>query len=272
MTTNYAGTTWVITGASTGIGFGLSKKLLELGATVWMSSLTPANIAAAGEKLAAYGDRIHTEVLDVRDAVAVTAYVERVAAQGRIDYLVNNAGVALKAPFGTITEADWKYVMNTNLGGVINGTTAVYPVMVQQGGGTIINVGSVAGIAPLPYYQVYCASKYAIVGFSESLRYELAAQNIRVAVVCPGAVDTQIFKRGPDYIVDEHMPAPPEAISPERAAEEILDGLDKYPGIIPITDFARDIYQWNRSNPAKVDEMMRFMTLQAERAERDKAK
>lgn len=252
----FEGKICVVTGASTGIGFGLSKKLLEQGAHVWLSSRTPANIQAAQAQLAAFGDRAHFDVVDVRFAEQVTSYINRIAAQGRIDYLFNNAGVGYKGRFKDATPEMWEYVMSANLYGVINGTTAVVPVMLRQGGGHIVNTASVCGIAPLPYQSLYCASKYAVVGFSEALRYELADKNIRVTAVCPGAVDTMIFKRGIDYTIYNELKSPPESISPEQAAEEIFEGIKAGRGILPITDFARLVYENTHQDSASNDAEM----------------
>lgn len=253
---SFHGKTCVVTGASTGIGFGLSKRLLELGATVWLSSRTPANILAAKEKLAEYGDRAHFDQVDVRYADQVTSYISRIAEAGPIDYLFNNAGVGFKDRFQNVTQQNWDYVLSVNLYGVIHGVTAAVPIMIRQGGGNIINTASVAGMAALPYQSVYDASKYAVVGLSEALRYELADYNIGVWAVCPAAVDTMIFKRGPDYNIYDWLPTPPEAISPEQAANEILAGLETYNGILPITDLARQIYDEIHTSPDKLEETM----------------
>jgi len=134
---------------------------------------------------------------------------------------------------------------------------AAIPIMLEQGHGTIINVGSVCGLAPMPYQTLYDASKYAVVGLSEALRYEYEDKNIDVWVVCPAAVDTMIFKRDIDYVVHEELQAPAEAISIEEAAIEILEGMETYTGIIPIVDFAREVYEKRRTDPEWADTAMR---------------
>jgi len=255
----FKGKTCVVTGASTGIGFGLSKRLLEQGAHVWLSSRTPENVQAAQEKLKEFKGQAHFDVVDVRDAEQVANYIKRVATQGRIDYLFNNAGIGYKGRFIDATPKMWEDIMSCNLYGVVHGTTAVTPIMLQQGGGCIINIASVCGIVPLPYQSLYCASKYAVVGFSEALRYELADKNIRVMVVCPAAVDTMIFKRDMDYQIHEEIPSPPDAISPEQAADEIFEGIKADCGIHPITVFAKEVYQNIQKNPAGNDEVMKHI-------------
>ena len=253
----FKGKTAIVTGASTGIGFGLSKRLLECGAHVWLCSRTPANIRAAQVKLAEFKDRAHFDVIDVRDAKLVTNYINAIGKQGRIDFLFNNAGIGYKGRFPEATPKMWENVMSCNLYGVVNGTTAVVPIMLRQGGGHIINTSSVCGIAPLPYQTIYCASKYAVVGFSEALRYELVDKNILVTVVCPGPVDTMIFKRDTDYNIYYEIQSPPECISPEQAADEILTGVVAGCGILPITDFARQTFENISKNPEGNDEAMK---------------
>ena len=256
MNTSYEGKTCIVTGASTGIGFGLSRKLLALGANVWMSSRTPKNVAAAQEKLREFGNRAHFAVVDVRSAEQVASYINSIAEAGPIDYLFNNAGVGQKDRFTNVTPLVWESIMQPNLYGVVHGVTAAIPIMLRQGYGNIINVSSVCGIVPLPYQTVYAASKYAVVGFSEALRHEYADKNIRVWVVCPAAVDTMIFKRAIDYTIVDELQSPPESISPDQAATEILEGMETYTGILPITDFARYMYESIHTSPDKVDEAM----------------
>ena len=132
-----------------------------------------------------------------------------------------------------------------------------------------MNISSVCGIAPLPYQTIYCASKYAVVGFSEALRYELADKNILVSVVCPGAVDTMIFRRNIDYAIHDEFTAPPEAISPEQAADEILEGLKTGCGILPITDFARRVYENIQKDPIANDTIMKEMKRMVEESMAD---
>jgi len=262
----FEGKTCIITGASTGIGYGLSKRLLERGAIVWGCSRTPENVEKVRKEFKHYGDRAQFDVIDVRNDEQITNYIIGIAKKGPVDYLFNNAGVGFKGKFTETTMKMWDAVMSVNLYGVVYGTNAAVPIMLKQGYGHIINVASVCGIVPLPYQSIYDASKYAVVGFSESLRYELEEKNIRVSVVCPGPVDTMIFRRSVDYsIIDsEHLKSPPEAISPEKAADEIMEGIEANMGILPITDFAREAYENISKNPSTNDKMMRILRKEVE--------
>lgn len=248
--------TAIITGASTGIGLGLSRGLLERGAEVYMCSRTPKNIAAAAESLRQYGGRVHAQVVDVRDQDAVNAYIEYVGSRGPIDYIFCNAGVGYGQAFTVTKREDWNTVFDVNLFGVVNCVHAVVPLMIKQGYGHIVNIASVCGIVPLPYQTVYAASKYAVVGFGEDLRYEMSFHNIKVTTVCPGAVDTMIFYRSLDYKLHMELPKPPEAISIDQASDEILEGVEAGRNIVPVEDFARKMYHAIGTNPSEVEEAM----------------
>jgi short-subunit dehydrogenase len=258
----FNGKTAIITGASTGIGLGLSRGLLARGAEVYMSSRTPENIAAAAESLRQYGGRVHAQVLDVRDEDAVRKHIRYVGSRGSIDYIFCNAGVGFGQAFTATKREDWNTVFDVNLFGLVNCIHAVVPIMIKQGYGHIVNTASVCGIVPLPYQTVYAASKYAVVGFGEDLRYEMSFHNINVTTVCPGAVDTMIFYRSLDYTINTELPKPPEAISIDQAAKEILEGVEAGRNIVPVEDFARKMYRAIGTNPSDVDDMMWHMANQ----------
>jgi len=260
MSEPFQGKVCIITGSSSGIGLGLAKELLGRGAVVHMSGWRETNrenLRTTADLLKRYPGKAFSRELDVRDARAVAEYIADIAAGGPVDYMFSNAGVGLEMPFIGVDLAVWDKILGVDLYGVIHCVQAVVPLMLEQGHGHIVNTASVAGIVPLPYQAVYCAAKYAVVGFSESLRYELEPYNIKVTAVCPGAVATQIFQRGLDYTVHEELPMPEEAIGIDRAALEILEGVEAGRGILPVTDFARAMYENIRSDPARNDVVMR---------------
>jgi NADP-dependent 3-hydroxy acid dehydrogenase YdfG len=235
----------VITGAATGIGLGLGRKLLESGAAVYMSSRTPAHIAQAAAALGQYGESVHAQLLDVRDEKAVAEYIEYVAERGRVDYLFCNAGVGFGGPYEATTRQDWNTIFDVNVFGVVNCVQHMLPHFLKQGSGHIVITSSVAGITPLPYQTLYVASKHAVYGFARSLRYELEDKNIKVSVVCPGAVATNIFYRSLDYSLHFDLPlaVPPNAIGIDQAGAEILEGIRNGEGVIPLNEDARGLYR-----------------------------
>lgn len=240
----FGGKVAVVTGASTGIGLGLSRKLLESGAEVYMCSRTPAHIAEAAESLRQYGDKVHAQVLDVREEKAVADYMDYVAARGKIDYLFCNAGVGYGQPYCDVTKReDWNTIFDVNVFGVVNCVHYLLPHLVKQGSGHIVITASVAGLSPLPYQTIYVASKHAVYGFARCLKYELEEKNVKVAVVCPGAVATNIFYRGLDYALHFELPQPPNAIGIDQAGEEILAGIRNGQEVIPVNEDARCLYK-----------------------------
>ena len=261
----FGGKVAVVTGASTGIGLGLSRKLLESGAEVYMSSRTPVHMAEAAKSLSQYGERMHAQVLDVRDEKAVADYMDYVAARGQVDYLFCNAGVGFGQSYVDVTKReDWNTVFDVNVFGVVNCIHHLLPHLVKQGSGHIVIVSSVAGITPLPYQSIYVASKHAVYGFAQALRYELDDRNIEVSVVCPGAVATNIFYRSLDYSLHFEWPGPQGAISIDQAGDEILEGIRSGQQVIPVNEDARALYRAVRPrDPDYVETVMQVIKSRA---------
>lgn len=268
----FGGKVAVVTGASTGIGLGLSTKLLESGAEVYMSSRTPAHIAKAAQSLGHYRERVHTQVLDVREEKPVAEYMKYVAERGRVDYLFCNAGVGFGGPYEATTRQDWNTIFDVNVFGVVNCVSHMLPHLLKQGGGHIVITSSVAGITPLPYETLYVASKHAVYGFARSLRYELEGKNIKVSVVCPGAVATNIFYRALDYSLHFDLPVPPNTIGIDQAGAEILEGIRNGEGVIPLNEDARGLYRAIRTGDYNyVESVMQVIKQWAVDAKQDRA-
>lgn len=181
----------LITGASSGIGQAAAHLFAERGWRVAATMRNPADGAALGTP-----ERVKVLPLDVTDSASVEAAVAATLEHfGRIDALVNNAGYGLFGPFETATDAQIRRQFATNVEGIFTVTRAVLPAMRRQGSGTIINVASLGGLIALPFFSLYSATKYAVVGFTESLSFELAPLGIRAKVIAPGGVATDFAGR-----------------------------------------------------------------------------
>ena len=184
----------VVTGAGRGIGAAIARRLASLGATVLLCGRTLKPLQATASEIAANGGHtkeMQCDVSNLESVQALAAFVEKNL--GRIDILVNNAGVgSFAAPLHELTPEDWEKVLNTNLRGVYYCIRSFAPMMIRAKAGHIVNISSLAGKNALPNGAAYAASKWGLNGLSYSVAEELRPHNIRVAVVCPGSVDTDL--------------------------------------------------------------------------------
>lgn len=217
----------LVTGAASGIGYALCRELYVRGATVHAADINEVGLVRLQQEC---GERLITTRLNVVDAAAVQAWIDGAAAQrGRVDYLFNNAGIVVGGDFEAMDRASWQKIVDINLWGVIHGTQHGYALMRRQGYGHIVNTASTAGVMPVARSTAYATTKHAVVGLSTSLREEGRAHGIRVSVVIPGIVDTNIFSTatnvgGHDYDAAIRK-VPIGRISPQQAARAILAGV-----------------------------------------------
>jgi NAD(P)-dependent dehydrogenase (short-subunit alcohol dehydrogenase family) len=212
----------LVTGGSRGIGRAIVEALLGDGFVVSFCSRTPASVATATAELAArWPGRVAGEAVDVRDARQVAAWIAAADGRwGRIDCLVNNAGLGTFAPVDEIAPETFREVLETNLFGAFYAIAAVAPILRRQGRGWIFNVGSLAAKNPFAGGAAYNASKFGLLGLSEAAMLDLRHAGIRVVAVLPGSVDT-----------DFHAGRRPERewmLAPEDVARPIVDFL-RYP-------------------------------------------
>lgn len=194
--------TVLITGCSSGFGMASAALFLARGWNVIATMRSPR------PTLFEESDRLLVTALDVTDPDSISkAVAEGIARFGRIDVLVNNAGVGLFSAFEATPDEVIRQTFETNTFGVMAVTRAVVPHMRECGSGTIVNVTSSVGIAPMPLVAVYTASKYAVEGFSESLAYELGTFGVRVRIVEPGLAPSTSFAANSDGRMDDLMPA-----------------------------------------------------------------
>lgn len=198
--------------------------------------------------------------LDVTDADAFAELVDSVASEhGHIDLLFNNAGIGVSGEVADLTLAHWERVLDVNVRGVVHGVAAVYPRMVRQGFGHIVNTASLAGLIPAPLLTPYAMTKHAVVGLSTSLRAEAARHGVRVSVVCPGVIDTPLLdKPNPeDLRVPGSEPNGRELLSktigrpypPALLAEDVLHGIARNKPFIVSPRHARTPWRIYRAWP-----------------------
>jgi NAD(P)-dependent dehydrogenase (short-subunit alcohol dehydrogenase family) len=231
-TFDLAGATAVITGGSRGLGLLMARELVTAGAHVTLIARTATDLERARGELAAMGGDVDAVVCDVgdRDAVgcAMSDIIER---RGRLDLLINNAGLIQVGPLDHMTPADFEQAMRVHFWGPLYTSMAAIPVMRRQRSGRIVNIASIGGRIAVPHMAPYCASKFALTGLSGALRSELARHGVLVTTVCPGLMRTGSHVRA--QVKGRHASefawfavaasAPLLALDGQRAARRILD-------------------------------------------------
>ncbi len=256
----------VVTGAASGIGYAVSEALLNAGATVFMADRDTETLSSAVELLSPHAGKVYSMTVDVTNLEQVQQLIQDAASRhGRLDVLFNNAGIGGTMPFADVTLEHWRRIIDINLWGVIYGIDAAFPIMLRQGGGHIVNTSSFAGLVPYPYQALYAATKYGVVGLSESLRYELEEDGILFSVVCPAAVASRIWGTP---VLGERMEVkpPPDAISAEEAAQTILSGVANKWGIIVVPESLRPSWLEYYKSPEFGESHMRDLARQRRRS------
>ena len=210
----------VITGASSGIGEATAEALAEEGATVVVAARREERLSELVERLNGDGGKALAVECDVTDEEQAHALIQRAKDEfGQVDILVNNAGVMQLSKIEKGLSDEWRTMFDVNVMGLLYTTDAAVQVMKEQGSGHLVNVSSVAGRKSGPLRGAYSGTKFAVNAISEALRQELIEDNIRVTVVEPGAVETEL----PDHITDEEAR---EGIQSVYGLDEILQAED----------------------------------------------
>lgn len=181
----------LITGASSGIGEGIARELGNAGAKVFLGARRVERIEALAAEIRSAGGEAQAHELDVTSRLSMAAFVQAAHDKwGRIDVLINNAGIMPLSPLAAGKQDEWERTIDVNIKGVLWGIGAVLPIMEAQHSGQIINIGSIGALSVVPTAAVYCATKFAVRAISDGLRQE--SSNIRVTCVNPGVVESEL--------------------------------------------------------------------------------
>ncbi len=246
----------IVTGAASGIGRALADELAGSGARVTATDINTTLLQESVEAIKGKGGAIAARELDVSDYEAFKKVVEEVVTEeGRLDYIFNNAGIAIAGEVRDQGIEHWRKVLEVNLNGVVHGSLLAYHQMVRQGSGHIVNIASVEGLIPFPATVPYVTSKFGVVGLSEGLWVEGKDLGVDVSVVCPGFIKTPIFDTSPTVGFDrqEFVKALAVwerfAITPEVCARVLLRGVKKRKPVITVTPVARIMWWMGRISP-----------------------
>jgi short-subunit dehydrogenase len=198
---NFQGSAAAVTGAASGIGRALALELAARGCDLALADVDEPGLESVAKEIgAAHGRRVTTQRVDVGDAKQIEAFAQSAIANfPNLNIVINNAGVALRGDFDEYDQAQMEWLMGINFWGVVHGTRAFMPQLQRQPVAHIVNISSIFGIIAPAGQSAYCAAKFAVRGFSESLRHELAMSNspVRLTVVHPGGIATNIARRAP---------------------------------------------------------------------------
>lgn len=215
MTGKLEGKVAIVTGASAGIGEATAIALALEGAKVVLAARRGDRLEALAQRIADSGGEALPIITDITDENQVQNLVQKTNAEfGRIDILVNNAGVAFVGPIDGANTSDWRRMIDINIVGLLYATHAVLPILKAQGTGHIVNISSVAGRTAREDIAVYNATKWAVNGFSEALRKEVYKHNIRVTIIEPGLVNTEINQNVNDPVVKKRSEERRQSVTP----------------------------------------------------------
>ena len=256
-----------LTGAGSGIGRGTAMALAKRGAHLALSDINEEGLNETAAMVGDAGGKVTTQILDVSDEASFNAWANRVTADyGQVDVVINNAGVTLAAIGAEQTHDDLDWVMSINFRGVAHGTRAFLPHMLERNSGHVVNISSVFGLFGVPAQSAYCASKFAVRGYSDAIRVELRTTNVKMTVVHPGGIATNIANHARFRMQGEGVPDRDAFVSnankmlsrttPARAGEVIARGIEKNKPRVLIGGDARYIDLMQRLLPARFPLMM----------------
>ncbi|WP_130903273.1 SDR family oxidoreductase [Pseudomonas sp. Sample_23] len=226
----------VITGASSGIGEATARLLAERGAKVVLGARRTERLAVIAEEINGAGGHAQFRALDVTDQQDVQRFVDfAVEHYGRVDVLVNNAGVMPLSRLDALKVDEWNRMIDVNIRGVLHGIAASLPLMQRQRGGQIINIASIGAYAVSPTAAVYCATKYAVRAISEGLRQEVGG-DIRVTVIAPGVTESELAESISDEGGREEMKSFRKIAIPAEAIARAIAYAVEQPADVDVSE------------------------------------
>ena len=268
----------VVTGAASGIGRETALALARRGADLAICDVDEAGLEETAEQIRQIGRRVLRSRVDVSSADQMRGFAERTCAElGRVDVLVNNAGIGIGGFFVDVPLEEWDTIVGVNLKGVVNGCYFFVPKMIEAGnGGHVVNIASMAGYVASPGMSAYTATKFGVIGLSEALRAELAERRIGVTAVCPGVIATPIVRSAHVYGASATPENRERAIQmfekrnygPDRVARGILNAIQKNRAVAPISPEAWLGYWIKRLFPWLVAALGRLSARRQERGGR----
>lgn len=225
----------LVTGASSGIGAGIARELGGTGAKLVLGARRVDRLEALAEEIRSHGGDVLVRSLDVTDRDDVAAFAQAAReAFGRVDVIVNNAGIMPLSPMASLKVDEWDRMIDVNIKGVLYGIAAVLPEMAERRSGQIINISSIGGLSVVPTAAVYCATKYAVRAISDGLRQEHDA--IRVTCVYPGVVESELADTITDPTAAEAMRSYRTiALTPDAIARAVRYAIEQ-PDDVDVSD------------------------------------
>ncbi|SHL01665.1 Short-chain dehydrogenase [Desulfatibacillum alkenivorans DSM 16219] len=267
--------TVVVTGAAAGIGKALCLALGRRGAFVIAAGHHLDRVERTAREVRDQGGAATAAQVDVTREEDVKKIIDRTVQEyGRLDYYFNNAGISIAGEMRDLSLDDWRRVLDVNFMGVLYGSHYAYMVMASQGRGHIVNVSSLGGLLPFPVKGPYSASKHAVVGLTSTLRAEAARLGVKISLVCPGLIATEIWEKTPIHKADNKavkniftLPMLPV----NKAAEFTLKGVARNKGIIVFPFHAKLAWRAYRLSPALLTPMGWYMMRSFRKIRKDQA-
>jgi len=250
--------TAIVTGGAAGIGRGLCEELASSGAKVIIADINLENAEQTANAIKAGGGRAQAKQLDVTKAEAIQNLIEEtVKEHGQLDYMINNAGIGLMGEVRDMELDQYRSLVDVNLMGIFYGCRAAYSVMIKQGFGHIVNVGSITGLFTFPIQTAYSATKHAVQSFTMGLRAEAAALGIKASVICPMNIKSDMVEGSMTVvgINDKNWfsTLPVKWMDANEAARKMLKGVAKNKGVIIVPSKARMFWWLYRLFPKMFD-------------------